>query len=80
MEAGREWPTSTCHSMVPLACPKELSQKTLSGLTLCMHVAGMILHAGCESTVFSTLGLNYSQVCGQVMRLYQRGTPDCFYP
>ena len=33
--------------------------------------------AACQSTVFSTLGLNYSQVCGQ-LRGYQRGTPDAF--
>ena len=29
--------------------------------------------------MFSTLGLNYSQVCGQ-LRGYQRGTPDAFEP
>ena len=56
-------------------CPQGLTQTTLSGLTLC----GRNGPAGCQSTVFSTLGLNYSQVCGQ-LRGYQRGTPDAFSP
>ena len=54
-------------------CPQGLIQTTLSGLTLC----GRNGSAGCQSTVFSTLGLNYSQVCGQ-LRGYQRGAPDAF--
>ena len=54
-------------------CPQGLTQTTLSGLTLC----GRNGPPGCQSTVFSTLGLNYSQVCGQ-LRGYQRGTPDAF--
>ena len=33
---------------------------------------------GCQSTVFSTLGLNYSQVCGQV-RGYQFGPTGAFH-
>ena len=53
-------------------CPQGLTQTTLSGLTLCGRNGG-----GYQSTVFSTLGLNYSQVCGQ-LRGYQRGTPDAF--
>ena len=56
-------------------CPQGLTQTTISRLTLC----GRNGPAGCQSTVFSTLGLNYSQVCGQ-LRGYQRGTPDCFRP
>ena len=55
-------------------CPQGLTQTTLSGLTLCDRNGS----AGCQSTVFSTLGLNYSQVCGQ-LRGYQRGTPDGFH-
>ena len=55
-------------------CPQGLTQKTLSGLTLCGQNGSV-----CQSTVFSTLGLNYSQVCGQ-LRGYQRGTPDAFGP
>ena len=53
-------------------CPQGLTQTTLSGLTLCGRNG-----SGCQSTVFSTLGLNYSQVCGQ-LRGYQRGTPNGF--
>ena len=48
-------------------CPQGLTQRTLSGLTLC------------QSTVFSTLGLSYSRVCGLV-RGYQLGAPDAFRP
>ena len=33
--------------------------------------------AGCSSTTFSTLGLNYYKVCGQV-RGYQYNSPDAF--
>ena len=62
-------------SQTGATCPQGLTQTTLSGLTLC----GRNGPAGCQSTVFSTLGLNYSQVCGQ-LRGYQRGTPDAFYP
>ena len=56
-------------------CPQGLTQTTLSGLTLC----GRNGPAGCQSTVFSTLGLNYSHVCGK-LRGYQSGTPDAFFP
>ena len=55
-------------------CPQGLKQTNFSGLTLCGRYG-----QGCQSTVFSTLGLNYSQVCGQ-LRGYQRGTPDAFHP
>ena len=55
-------------------CPQGLTKTTLSGLTLCGRSG-----SGCRSTVFSTLGLNYSQVCGQ-LRGYQYGTPDAFEP
>ena len=34
--------------------------------------------AGCFGTTYSTLGLSYSQVCGQA-RGYHYGTPDAFY-
>ena len=33
---------------------------------------------GCQSAVFSTYGLNYSKVCGQI-RGYQYQLPDAFY-
>ena len=65
-------------------CPQGLTQTTLSGLTLCGRMDGdyivtTSLGGGCQSTVFSKLGLNYSQVCGQ-LRGYQHGSPDCIAP
>ena len=54
-------------------CPQGLTQRTLSGLTLCGRNGG----PGCQSAMFSTLGIDYSQVCGQ-LRGYQFGTPDGF--
>ena len=65
-------------------CPQGLTQRTLSGLTLCGRMDGdfiviTTLGGGCQSTVFSTLGSNYSRVCGQ-LRGYQLGTPDAFRP
>ena len=63
-------------------CPQGLTQRTLSGLNLCGRMDGDFTvttqpGGGCQSTVFSTLGLNYSQVCGQ-LRGYQLGSPDAF--
>ena len=63
-------------------CPQGLTQTTLSGLTLCGRMdddynVTTPFGGGCQSTVFSTLGLSYSQVCGQ-LRGYQYGTPDAF--
>ena len=46
----------------------------MSGLTLCGQNA-----IGCQGTLFSTLGLSYSRVCGQ-LRGYQFATPDAFTP
>ena len=54
------------------SCPQGLTQKNMSGLTLCGQSA-----TGCQGTLFSTLGLNYSRVCGQ-LRGYQFGAPDAF--
>ena len=58
---------------VGATCPQGLTQRTVSGLTLC----GMG-SSGCDGTMFSTFGLNYSRVCGQV-RGYQQGSTDAFY-
>ena len=56
-------------------CPPALERKdTNAGLALCYK-----RNAGCNSTVYSTLGLSYSQVCGQI-RGYQFGTTDAFGP
>ena len=57
-------------------CPQGLTQKVLSGLTLCGSIRNQG-GRGCQSTIFSTLGLNYSQVCGQ-LRGYQFNSPDAF--
>ena len=51
-------------------CTQGLTQKDISGLTLCGRN-----NTGCQGTVFSVFGLNYSRVCGQ-LRGYQYGTPD----
>ena len=56
------------------SCPQGLTQKNMSGLTLCGQNA-----IGCEGTLFSSLGLSYSQVCGQ-LRGYQYWTTDAFQP
>ena len=54
------------------ACPQGLTQRTVSGLTLCARSSD-----GCDGTMFSTFGLNYSRVCGQVQG-YQQGLTDAF--
>ena len=54
------------------SCPQGLTQKNMSGLTLCGQN-----DTGCQGTLFSALGLSYSQVCGQ-LRGYQDGAPDAF--
>ena len=54
-------------------CPQGLTQRILSGLTLC----GANITFGCASTLFPPLGLNYSQVCGQ-LRGYQYGRSEAF--
>ena len=55
------------------SCPQGLTQKILSGLTLCGQNAN-----GCQGTLFSAFGLSYSRVCGQ-LRGYQFGTTDAFW-
>ena len=47
------------------SCPQGLTQKNMSELILC----GQTIN-GCQGTLFSALGLNYSRVCGQ-LRGYQ---------
>ena len=53
-------------------CPQGLTEGTFSGLTLCGRNT-----TGCQGTWVSALGLNYSQVCGQLLG-YQYGAPDAF--
>ena len=54
-------------------CPQVLNQENRGGLTLCYRPES----GQCYATIYSTLGISYSQVCGQV-RAYQYGTPDGF--
>ena len=54
-------------------CPQGLAQRNFSGLPLC----GRSIPTGCQSTVFDTYDLRYSQVCGQ-LRGFQYGRPDAF--
>ena len=56
-------------------CPEGLAQQTYSGLTLCSRSTSS--GGGCQGVVFSTLGMNYSKVCGQ-LRGYKVGTPNAF--
>ena len=55
-------------------CPQGLTQKDMSGLRLCGQTG-----TGCQGTIFSALGLNYSRVCGQ-LRGYQNNAPSAFSP
>ena len=55
------------------SCPQGLTQKNMSGQTLCGKNS-----AGCQGTFFSAQGLSYSRVCGQ-LRGYQFGAPDAFH-
>ena len=61
-------------SQAGASCPQELTQKNMSGLTLCGQNV-----TGCQGTFFSALGLSYSRVCGK-LRGYQFGSPDAFNP
>ena len=54
------------------SCPQELTQRNMSGLILCGQST-----TGCAGTLYSTLGLSYSRVCGR-LRGYQFATPDGF--
>ena len=54
-------------------CPTGFRQFQQSGLTLCSRDGNNLV----QSAVFTTLGLNYSAVCGR-LRGYQRGTPLAF--
>ena len=54
-------------------CPTGLTKIEMSGITLCTREANTVI----SSTVFSTLGLNYSAVCGR-LEGYQDGRPEAF--
>ena len=54
-------------------CPQEFTQKDFSvGLTLCENPL-----SGCAGSNFTTLGINYREVCGR-LRGYQNGETDAF--
>ena len=55
-------------------CPQPLVPMFLKGRMLCYKPNGV----GCYGTMYSTLGLSYSQMCGQV-KGYHYGAPDAFY-
>ena len=57
-------------------CPQGLTERNFSGLILCSVRDD---DDRCQGTVFSTLGLNYSQVCGQ-LRGFQFGELEAFAP
>ena len=54
-------------------CPEGLMQNTRENLTVCERVSG----SGCDSSHFTTHGIEYQQVCGRI-RGYQFGTPEAF--
>ena len=59
-------------------CPQGLYQYTIGGKTLCDRFNSST--SQCNATFFSSMGLNYTGVCGQV-RGYEFGSfVDSFYP
>ena len=56
-------------------CPLGLMNITEDSHRLCTTE----FHTGCSSTLFSVLGIQYSQVCGKIIG-YQQKTPDGFRP
>ena len=59
-------------------CPTGLTQQQYNNIDhgMCSQSTSPI--GGCSSSIFSTIGLNYYKVCGQV-RGYQFSSPDGFY-
>ena len=60
------------------ACPGELQQLTYNTIDHPLCGRRNSSSSGCSSTNFTSAGLNYTEVCGQV-RGYQYGSPDAFY-
>ena len=58
-------------------CPEGLYKYTLGSLAVCDRQN--ISSEGCNSTFFSSNGLQYMKVCG-LIRGYQYGTVDAIYP
>ena len=61
-----------------VTCPLGLSLQEYNNTDHGVCGRQNISSAGCSSTIFSTLGLNYHKVCGQ-LRGYQYHTPDAFH-
>ena len=59
-------------------CPSGLNSYFFSNINYPLCDRTHPLNSGCNSTIFSTFGFNYSQVCGQV-RGYQLGNVDGIY-
>ena len=55
-------------------CPAEFKKVTANGTTMCGDQ-----NASCNSTTFSSHGLQYSRVCGKIIG-YQFGNTDAFQP
>ena len=59
-------------------CLQGLTEKNLSGLALCgRNYSIYSTSGGCQSALFSSYGLKYTRVCGQLLGR-QYGTPDAF--
>uniref|UniRef100_A0A1X7TDT7 Fibrinogen C-terminal domain-containing protein n=1 Tax=Amphimedon queenslandica TaxID=400682 RepID=A0A1X7TDT7_AMPQE len=58
-------------------CPQGLYNYTYGNKTLCDKSHDLV--SGCSATFFSSIGLNYTKVCGQA-RGYQFGGTDGIYP
>ena len=58
-------------------CPPGLSLQQYNNMDHGLCGRPNVSSAGCSSTTFSTLGINYYKVCGQV-RGYQYRAPDAF--
>ena len=61
-------------------CPPGLTLQNHGNINhgLCGRSVSYTDTGGCQSAIFSTYGLNYSKVCGQI-RGYQYRSPDAFY-
>ena len=57
-------------------CPAGWSMSSYNGTNFCRAPSDS---TGCYSTIFSTNGLSYQQICGRA-RGYQKGSPNAFYP
>ena len=59
------------------SCPPGLTLQDHSNINHGVCGRSVSYTGGCQSAIFSTYGLNYSKVCGQI-RGYQYRSPDAF--